>query len=89
MITHFWEEFKEHWPDYLVLLLGFLIGLAAFIFFGGQKKRLAAFSLALFYFLWGIAHHALKKDFHLKVILEYLLIAILGLSVCFSLFNLP
>ena len=33
------------------------------------------------YLVWGIIHHWHKKDLHLKVMLEYLGIAILGFAV--------
>ncbi len=35
----------------------------------------------LAYLVWGIIHHWHKKDLHLKVVLEYLGIAVLGLAV--------
>lgn len=37
------------------------------------------------YLAWGITHHWHKKDLHLKVVLEYLGLAILGLVVVISL----
>ncbi|MBI5356780.1 hypothetical protein HZB78_04170 [Candidatus Collierbacteria bacterium] len=33
------------------------------------------------YLVWGITHHWHKKDLHLKVVLEYLGIAILGFAI--------
>jgi len=86
-LNHLIDEVKEHWWGYLVLILGLLGGLVAFILFSGQaqKRNLAVLFLTVFYFLWGIIHHTLKKDLHFKVILEYLLISLLGLVVFFSL----
>jgi hypothetical protein len=40
------------------------------------------------YLVWGITHHWHKKDLHLKVVLEYLGIAVLGLAVVFGVLNL-
>ena len=40
------------------------------------------------YLVWGIIHHWHKKDLHLKVVLEYLGIAVLGLAVVFGVLNL-
>lgn len=37
------------------------------------------------YLVWGIIHHWHKKDLHLKVVLEYLGLAILGLAIVLSL----
>lgn len=36
------------------------------------------------YLVWGITHHWHKKDLHLKVVLEYLGIAVLGLAIVLS-----
>lgn len=84
---HLLDEAKEHQRDYVVLVLGLLAGLGAFIWFSGQSiKQLAVvFMLAVFYFVWGVIHHYLKKDLYFKVVLEYLLISLLGLVVFFSL----
>jgi len=84
---YFLDEFKEQRADYLILVFGFGGGLAAFFYFSGQDsvKVVIVLALALFYLLWGIIHHASKKDLHLKVILEYLLISLLGLVVFFCL----
>ena len=40
------------------------------------------------YLVWGITHHWHKKDLHLKVVLEYLGIAILGLAIVLGVLNL-
>lgn len=40
------------------------------------------------YLVWGIIHHWHKKDLHLKVVLEYLGIAVLGLAIVFGVLNL-
>lgn len=84
---HLTEEFDEYWLDYLILVLGLLGGLGVFVFFSGQSVKQVAivFSLAFFYFLWGVVHHYLKKDLHFKVVLEYFLISLLGLMVFLSL----
>ena len=39
------------------------------------------------YLAWGIIHHWHKKDLHLKVVLEYLGIAVLGLAIVFGVLN--
>lgn len=40
------------------------------------------------YLVWGITHHWHKNDLHLKVVLEYLGIAVLGLAIVFGVLNL-
>lgn len=45
--------------------------------------------LSLFYVAWGILHHFIHHDIHAKVVIEYVLIGILGISaVYFTLFLL-
>jgi lipopolysaccharide export LptBFGC system permease protein LptF len=34
---------------------------------------------AVLYVLWGLTHHALKKDLHPKVMVEYLLIGVIAI----------
>lgn len=65
---------------YLTLLLGLFAGLA--IFFLAAPLTLvkvgSVVGLCLFYFLWGVVHHLLEEDLHFKIVLEYLLVALLG-----------
>lgn len=81
------NEFREYWLDYVILGVVLLMGVGAFRVFSAQTTGgvLVALLLAAFYFFWGIVHHFLKKDLHLQVMLEYLLISLLGLIVFLSL----
>lgn len=81
------EETKEYWDDYLILGLAIAGGLISFILLANQsaKQLMVILSMAVFYFVWGVVHHAFKKDLHFKVVLEYLLISLLGLVVFLSL----
>lgn len=49
--------------------------------------KIAFIITASIYVLWGIIHHRLRGDLHLKIVLEYLGIALLGLAVIFSVIN--
>lgn len=50
-----------------------------YLFAGFPDKQFALIILgAIFYFVWGVVHHLIKGDFHLKIMLEYLLIAVLA-----------
>jgi hypothetical protein len=42
---------------------------------------LATLSFALSYILWGIFHHLRAKNFHVRIVLEYLLVAVLGVAI--------
>lgn len=45
--------------------------------------------MSFFYVVWGILHHYVHHDIHAKVVIEYVLIGILGISsVYFTLFLL-
>jgi hypothetical protein len=39
--------------------------------------------LSLFYVIWGLLHHFMYHDVHIKVVLEYILIGALGISIAF------
>ena len=40
------------------------------------------------YLVWGIIHHWHRRDLRLKVVLEYLGIAVLGMAIVFGVLNL-
>lgn len=65
---------------FLTLVLVLALSTCFFYLLAGfPHKQFALIILAaIFYFVWGVAHHLIKGDFHLKIMLEYLLIAILA-----------
>lgn len=81
------EDIKIHLSHYLSLLVILNIGLGAFFFFrfnpSYQATVIVVTSLA--YVFWGIIHHFLCEDLHVKIVLEYLLIALLANLVVLSL----
>ena len=84
MFNHLKKELKKHSLDYLLLVTAGIFFLISLQIFKGE--RLLEFILLLFfvsfYIIWGIYHHALNKDIHLKTILEYVLI---GFTIIFLL----
>lgn len=80
-------EKNENLIHYLVLLAILNIGIVAFLFFSYNKlyQLVVVGSMSGMYVLWGIIHHHLSEDLHLKVVLEYLLIALLAMAVVVSL----
>jgi len=66
---------------YFILIVGLV--LLAFLFFlfnaNLNLQRLIIILTGLYYFIWGVGHHFAQKDLHLKVVLEYLLIAVIGI----------
>ena len=65
---------------YLLLFSGLFLGLGAFLTFAAQtnQRRLSIVLTALFYFSWGMVYHKQERTLHPKIVMEYLLIAILG-----------
>lgn len=62
---------------YLALMAILSIGFGLFWVFNYNRQAQIGVTLviAAFYVLWGIVHHSVKKDFHWRVILEYLVVA--------------
>ncbi len=74
---------KKVLHKYIYFLTLFLVlALSIWLFYllaGFPRKQFVLIILAaIFYFIWGVVHHLIKGDFHLKIMLEYLLIAILA-----------
>lgn len=42
---------------------------------------LSTVGFALIYLIWGIAHHLRSGNFHARVVLEYLLVALMGVAI--------
>lgn len=40
-----------------------------------------------FYVLWGIMHHLINHDLHVKIVIEYILIGAFGLTIIFFLLS--
>ncbi len=81
------KSFVKHLPHYLSLLGILFVSFAGLILFSYDKnfQLSIAVSAASAYVSWGVVHHILHKDFHFEIFLEYLAVAILGLTVIFSL----
>ena len=72
---------------YLVLFAGLFLGLIVFFgFFGLPNLRIqGVIVLCVFYFGWGVVHHWLEKDLHIKIVLEYFLVATIACLILLSL----
>lgn len=73
--------------DYAILFLILGLGLWAFLFLGFDQflKTLVIFATSAAYVCWGILHHWLAGDLHIKVIIEYVLIACLATTILLAL----
>ena len=81
------KTFTKHLPHYLSLFGILFAGFAGLILFSYDKyfQLSIAVAVAAGYVSWGIVHHILHKDYHFEIFLEYLAVAILGLTIIFSL----
>ena len=76
-------EIKKYQSHYLALaiILGFGIVAILLFRFDPLLKQLAILATASLYVLWGVIHHHQVDHLRLKVVLEYVLVAILGVLI--------
>jgi len=81
------KTFFYHFPHYMTLIGILFAGLLGFFIFSYDRpfQVIISIAVAVSYVAWGITHHILHKDFHALIVVEYLLVASLGLVVVFSL----
>lgn len=76
--------FKNHLAHYislaLILIAGFLL---AYNSSDKEFQLLVTVVTASFYVLWGVLHHHINHDLTPKIVLEYSLMAGLGISLVF------
>ena len=80
------KAFLKDLSHYMVLFGILLAGFAGLILFSYDKNFQISVAVALVaaYVSWGIVHHHLHRDLHFEVVLEYLIVAILGFVIIFS-----
>lgn len=81
------KHIAKHLPHYLTLFGILIAGVVGFWLFSYDRlfQAAVAVSVAVSYVVWGIVHHSIHDDLHASVIVEYLLVASLGLIIVFSL----
>lgn len=81
------KHFAKHLPHYLSLFGVFAMGAVGIYYFSWDKSFQMAIvaAMAASYVAWGIVHHWIHKDLYLSVIFEYIIVAILGVIIVFSL----
>lgn len=74
-------KIHNHTGDYIILLLFILIGLVFFIanIFNPLRQYVIIICMGALYIAWGIFHHLRNHDFHLKIVIEYVVIAVIGI----------
>lgn len=81
------KQIAKHLPHYLSLIGILVAGALAFRIFSYDRffQMAVATAVAVSYVFWGIIHHAIRKDLYFSVIIEYIIVASLGLVIVFSL----
>lgn len=80
------KEISQKPGEYIVLLFIFIIsGLAFYLFsFDPHAQRRVIYFASGAYFLWSLHHHYKRGDLHVSIVIEYVLIAILGIVLLSS-----
>jgi len=81
------KYFAKHLPHYLLLFGILFAGFAGLTLFSYDESFQTAIAIAtaVAYVFWGIIHHSIHKDLHLETVVEYVVVASLGLIIIFSL----
>jgi len=81
------KKIISHIPYYTPLIGIFIAGTLGFAIFSYDRVFQVAISIAiaLSYVIWGIIHHLVNKDLYWEIVVEYLVVASLGLVILFSL----
>ncbi|MBU1327446.1 hypothetical protein KKB64_03020 [Patescibacteria group bacterium] len=80
---------KSHAIHFAVLVGILVIGISAFLYaYGDRSMQLTVGILtSLAYLAWGIIHHALEKDLHWRIVLEYVLIAAIAVVLLMTIIS--
>ncbi len=83
------KRISEHGLYYFSLIV--ILTLAFFLAYSNSYDRSFQIGVVIattfFYVLWGIMHHLLNHDLHMKIVIEYILIGAFGLTVIFFLLS--
>lgn len=76
---------KKHWHYYFLLSSLFIVGLSLAAFNGitRQLQLMIVITIACAYCILGVFHHMKEHSINLKIVLEYIIIAMLGVSIAF------
>ncbi len=82
------EKVITHLTYYIVLLLIFALGIwACIVAYPNILSQVIIISATILaYVLWGVSHHKRNHQLSTKIMVEYILIGILGLSMIFFIF---
>lgn len=80
------EDAKNHLLHYAILITILVVGFGSIVLFSSNKQIQLSLAVitAISYVLWGITHHYMEDDMSVKVVVEYILIAMLSILILFS-----
>lgn len=83
----FEKDFSRHPLHYFILLCIELVGLWGVFWFSFQPLMQLAILVGMSsaYVVWGVIHHYEHRDLHVKIVFEYLLVALFAVLVFGSL----
>lgn len=77
------KHIKKHGLYYV--FMAFLLAIGVLLSFHTAYNRQLQIYILIFtsvaYVVWGIFHHFLEHDINLKIVIEYILIAALGITI--------
>ncbi|MCL5746909.1 MAG: hypothetical protein M1277_01330 [Patescibacteria group bacterium] len=81
------KKINEHVIYYISLIIIFALGLflISSVLPNKQLEMLYFIILAVIYVVWGILHHFINHELSSKIVVEYTLIATLGVAIMFFL----
>ena len=79
------EDAKNHLLHYTILITILVIGFGSVVLFSANKQAqlILAIITSVLYVLWGFIHHYMEDDMSIKVVVEYVLIAVLSILIIF------
>jgi hypothetical protein len=74
------KNMTRHFQHYLPLVFVLIAGILGFSLFTYDRlfQSVLLVAVAASYVVWGVVHHYIHDDLHFSVIVEYAVIAILG-----------
>ena len=83
------KSVEKHYLHYLLYIVVFGAGLLLVFLTRGNSSLQALFIIlvAFIYFLWAMVHHYFRHELHVRVVVEYVLILVLGTLLTLFLFG--
>lgn len=84
------EDIKEHFVEYVALLIGMAVFVVLLVIYRFDKDALLIISGvgSAFYVAWGILHYVLRKRLTRTIVYEYVLFGILVFLLLFTVLSI-